>query len=83
MICLLSEYLNTCSISLQENRFEVAPNKTCFILGDLESRVEYWVRVSASTHMGEGESTQIVTVMPVNKGTFDECGTEACLYISW
>ena len=41
---------------------------TSYVLGDLEARVEYWVRVSASTRMGEGESTQIVTVMPVNKG---------------
>ena len=44
------------------------PSDLSFVLSYLESEVHYWVRVTASTRMGEGESTQIVTVTPINRG---------------
>ena len=51
-------------------KIEVEPSDLSFALNDLEGNVNYWVRVTANTRMGEGESTQIVTVMPINKGMF-------------
>lgn len=48
---------------------EVSPDMTSRRLEGLETGVDYWVRVTASTRRGEGESTQIVTVTPVNNGT--------------
>ncbi|XP_052806024.1 LOW QUALITY PROTEIN: cell adhesion molecule DSCAM-like [Mya arenaria] len=58
-------YCNT-STSAQEMKLDVSPTLSSFLLRDLEPGVDYWVRVTASTRMGEGESTQIVTVAPVN-----------------
>ncbi|KAH3692732.1 hypothetical protein DPMN_193886 [Dreissena polymorpha] len=58
-------YCNT-STSAQVMEVEVPPEFMFFLLRDLEVGVDYWVRVAASTRMGEGDSTQIVTVTPVN-----------------
>ena len=52
-------------------KIDVPPGQTSYVLHDLETDVNYWVRVSANTRIGEGESTQIVTVMPVVKGIFN------------
>lgn len=76
-------YYSNTSAAAQETRLEISPNKTSFVLGDLESRVEYWVRVSASTRMGEGESTQIITVMPVNKAPAKIISFSRELVVSW
>lgn len=52
----------------QELKIDVSPDQSSFVLRDIEPNVNYWVRVTANTKMGEGESTQIVTVMPVING---------------
>lgn len=65
ILTAFSVYYSNTSASAQEMKIDVSPGQSSFVLRDLEPNVNYWVRVSANTKMGEGESTQIVTVMPV------------------
>ncbi|XP_053408969.1 cell adhesion molecule DSCAM-like isoform X3 [Mercenaria mercenaria] len=65
ILTAFSVYYSNTSASAQEMKIDVPPDQSAYVLHGLEPGVNYWVRVTANTRMGEGESTQIVTVMPV------------------
>lgn len=66
---MVNRYLTYWSfLFAQESRIGVSPDLTYFVLDDLEMKTTYWVRATANTAMGEGDSTETVTVVPKNNG---------------
>ena len=65
-------------IGIQESKVVVSPDFTYYLLSDLDIDVTYRVRVTANTKMGEGETTNSVSVIPQNKGRNLTC--LKCIY---